>query len=66
MGGMKRIFILSIVLIGSVLAAADYTVTGDGAAIQKAIDAASAAGGGRVVVTPGVDFGLRWNDLSGG
>ncbi|MCQ2393431.1 MAG: glycosyl hydrolase family 28 protein [Kiritimatiellae bacterium] len=51
---MKRIFILSIVLIGSVLAAADYTVTGDGAAIQKAIDAASAAGGGRVVVTPGV------------
>jgi len=52
---MKRVLItLAVALVGCVAWAADFPVDGDGAAIQKAIDQAAAAGGGRVVVAPGV------------
>ncbi len=51
---MKKMLLLVCGFIGGIALAADWTVDGDGAAIQKAIDAAAAAGGGRVVVTPGV------------
>lgn len=53
---MMKKMLLSVVIgafLASVANARDFTVDGDGAAIQKAIDAAAAEGGGRVVVLPG-------------
>ena len=52
---MKRmmVFVAMGLFLTATAGARDFTVDGDGAAIQKAIDAAAAEGGGRVVVTPG-------------
>ena len=52
---MKKL-LTTMMVIGTVAwaFAGDFPVDGDGAAIQKAIDRAAAAGGGRVVVAPGV------------
>lgn len=49
---MNRIILIGLIILGFSVSA-DIVVTGDGADIQKAIDAAAAAGGGRVVVAAG-------------